>query len=99
MRGGGLDREITLQRYGTTYNEWNKPVSGWTDLGKRWASKEDVCDGEKVRAAQMGASVSARFCVRYHALTKTLTAADRPVCERIKYQISGTKKRRPPALD
>ncbi|NGP19301.1 phage head closure protein [Devosia aurantiaca] len=92
MDSGDFDRRITLQRYGTTYNEFNEPESGWTDLGKRWASKEDVSDGEKVRAAQVGASVSARFRVRYDALTKTLTAADRLICEDVEYQISGTKE-------
>lgn len=92
MQAGKLDRRITLQRYGTTYNAFNEPETGWTDLGKRWASKEDVSDGEKVRAAQVGASVTTRFRVRYDSLTSTLTAADRLVCEGVEYQISGTKE-------
>jgi len=92
MQAGKLDRRITFQRYGSTVNEWNEPITGWTELGKRWASKEDVSDGEKVRAAQVGASVTTRFRVRYDPLTSTLTAADRLVCDGVEYQISGTKE-------
>lgn len=92
ISAGKLDRRITLQRYGTTLNEWNEPITGWTELGKRWASKQDVSDVEKVRAAQVGASVSTRFRVRYDSLTSTLTAADRLICEDVEYQISGTKE-------
>lgn len=92
MRAGQMDREIILERFGTTLNEFNEPITGWAPLGKRWALKEDVSDGEKVRAAQVGASVSARFRVRYDSVTSTLTAADRVVCEGVEYQISGTKE-------
>lgn len=92
MQAGKLDRRITLQRYGSTTNEWNEPITGWSEIGVRWASKEDVSDGEKVRAAQVGASVSTRFRVRYDSLTSTLTAADRLICEDVEYQISGTKE-------
>lgn len=92
MRSEQLDRRITLQRFGQTLNEWNEPITGWTEIGKRWASKEDVSDGEKVRAAQVGASVTTRFRVRWDSLTSTLTAADRLVCEDVEYQISGTKE-------
>lgn len=92
MDAGKLDRRITLQRYGVTYDEWNQPTEGWADLGKRWASKEDVSDGEKIRAGQVGASISTRFRVRYDGLTSTITAADRLVCEGIEYAIAGTKE-------
>jgi len=92
MMAGKLDRRITLERFGTTYNEWNEPVSGWAALGTRWASKTDISDGEKLRAAQVGASVTTRFQVRYDSVTKTLTAADRLTCEGKEYGIVGTKE-------
>jgi SPP1 family predicted phage head-tail adaptor len=92
MFAGKLDRRITLERYTETVNEWNEPITGWTSLGQRWASKEDVSDGEKVRAAQVGASVSTRFQVRYDSLTSTITAADRLSYDGVQYQISGTKE-------
>jgi SPP1 family predicted phage head-tail adaptor len=92
MRAGKLDRRITLERFGMTYNEWNEPTSGWSELGTRWASKNDISDGEKLRAAQVGASVTTRFQVRYDSMTKTLTAADRLTCEGREYAIVGIKE-------
>lgn len=92
MQIGEFDRKIILERLVTTLNEFNEPTTDWTEIGKRSASKEDVSDGEKVRAAQVGASVSARFRVRYDSVTSKLTAADRLTCEGVQYQISGTKE-------
>lgn len=92
MDAGKLDRRITLQRFFTTYDEWNQPTEGWTDLGQRWASKEDVSDGEKVRAAQVGASVSTRFQVRWDSVTSTITAADRLVYDGVEHEIQGVKE-------
>ena len=92
MKAGDLDRRIAIERYSTTYNDDNEPTEGWAEIGKRWASKKDVSDGEKIRAAEVGATVTTRFQVRWDSLTRTLTAADRIVCEGKTYDIAGTKE-------
>lgn len=92
MQARSLDRTITLERFGETYDEWNQPIQGWTELGTRKASKKDVSDGEKLRAAQVGATISTRFVVRYDSLTKTITGADRLTCDGREYAIVGTKE-------
>lgn len=92
MEAGKLDRRITLQRFGTTYDQWNQPTEGWADIGKRWAGKQDVSDGEKLRAAQVGATVTTRFQVRYDSLTSTLTSADRIAYDGKVYSITGLKE-------
>ncbi len=92
MFARSLDRRITLERFGTTRNEWNEPVEGWTELGGRAASKQDVSDGEKLRAAQVGGTITTRFQVRYDTLTRTITASDRLICEGVEYGIVGTKE-------
>lgn len=92
MQAGKLDRRVTLFRFGTTYDEFNQPTESWTEIGKRWASKSDASDGEKLRAAQVGASVTTRFQMRFDSLTRTLTAADQIECEGIRYAISGVKE-------
>ena len=92
MMAGKLDRRITIERYGVTYDEFNQPIEAWTELAKRWASKQDVSDGEKLRAAQVGATVTTRFHVRYDSVTKTITAADRIVYEGRTYAIVGIKE-------
>lgn len=92
MKAGDLDRRISIERYSTTYNDDNEPTEGWAEVGKRWASKKDVSDGEKVRAAEVGATVTTRFQLRWDSLTKTLTASDRIVCDGMTYDIAGTKE-------
>ena len=52
----------------------------------------DAVDLGAVRAAQVGASVTTRFVVRFDSLTKTLTAADRIVYDGKVYAISGLKE-------
>lgn len=92
MRAGPMDRRITLERFSTTYNEFNEPIEGWTELATRWASKEDVSDGEKLRAAQVGATITSRFRVRWDTVTSTLTAADRLTYDGDVFSIIGTKE-------
>lgn len=92
MRAGPMDRRITIERYGVTYNDDNEPVSAWTELAKRWASKQDVSDGEKIRAAEVGATVTTRFQLRWDSVTETITATDRLVYDGQVYEIEGTKE-------
>jgi SPP1 family predicted phage head-tail adaptor len=92
MDSGPLDRKITLERFSTTYNEFNEPFEGWATLAVRSASKDDVSDGEKLRAAQVGATITSRFRVRYDSVTSTLTAADRLTYEGKQFSIVGTKE-------
>lgn len=92
MEPGKLDRRITLLRFGETLDQWNQPTDGWSEITKRWASKQDVSDGEKLRAAQVGATVTTRFVVRSDSVTRTLTAADRIEYDGVTYAIEGTKE-------
>lgn len=92
MLAGRLDRRITIERLGTTYNDDNEPVSVWTALATRWASKQDVSDGEKIRAAEVGATVTTRFQVRWDSVTETITAADRIIYDGQEYEVAGTKE-------
>lgn len=92
MEAGNLDRRIAIERYSLTRNADNEPEEAWAEIGKRWASKKDVSDGEKLRAAEVGAMVTTRFQVRWDSLTLTLTAADRLVYDGKTYDIVGTKE-------
>lgn len=92
IAAGQLDRRIQFERYVLGYDQHNQPIETWVDIAQRWASKTDVSDGEKLRAAQVGASLSTRFVVRYDSITKTITAADRIVYEDKTYTIVGIKE-------
>lgn len=45
-------------------------------LGCAWASRRDISDGEKYKAGELAADLSARFVVRYNAFTASITPKD-----------------------
>lgn len=57
-----------------------------------WASKRDVSDGERARAAEVQAHISTRFVVRWSCFSSGLTPKDRLVCDGLEYDISGIKE-------
>lgn len=92
LPAGKRDRRIVLQRATSTKNGLNEDVKQWPALGTRWAEKLDVSDGEQLRAAQMGATITTRFRVLADSLTSTLTARDRLLLGSLVYEISGIKE-------
>jgi len=92
LPAGARDRRITLQRALTTKNALNEDVKTWGAIGKRWAEKLDVSDGEQLRAAQVGATITTRFRVLHDDLTSTLTARDRLLLGSLVYEITGIKE-------
>ena len=100
LPAGARNRRITLQRALTTKNALNEDVKTWGTIGKRWAEKLDVSDGEQLRAAQMGATITTRFRVlRRDAVNASLTARDRIVLGALVYEITGIKEVDPDGLE
>jgi SPP1 family predicted phage head-tail adaptor len=75
MKAGDLDRRVTLQARTLTKNGFNEEVESWPDFATVWASYKPVSDAERVRPAQVAASITARFQIRWssvlHALDPT----------------------------
>lgn len=92
MDAGKLDRRITLQRYGITYNEDNEPVEGFSDLATVWASVQYASDGERVRAAEVGATITIRFQIRYSSTVAGVNPKDRVVYDGKVFDISAVKE-------
>ena len=92
MQAGALDRRITIERYGVTYNADNEPTEAWTTLATVWASIQYASDGEKVRAAEVGATVSVRFQIRYSSTVKDVDAKDRILYDGKTFDIVGVKE-------
>lgn len=89
---GDLDRRVQFRRANLVDNGLSRaPV--FADFGSPvWASKADVSDGERLRAAEVQASITTRFRVRWSPFSTGITPKDRLVCEGVEYDISGIKE-------
>lgn len=92
MRSEKLDRRITIERALVAYDDDNQPVVEWVELTTVWASKLDISDGEKVRAAQVGATLTTRFQIRWSSMVADVNPKDRIVSAGVTYDISGVKE-------
>ena len=92
MSGLKLDRRITFRR-ATLVDDGYGMVETWADHGTPvWASMHHASDAEKWRAAQVQATISTRFKVRYSAFTADITPKDRLVFEGAEYDITAAKE-------
>lgn len=92
MKPGALDRRIIIQRATSTPNALNEPINTWADLKTLWARRQDVTDGEKFAADQVGSFLMSRFVIRSTALTRTITAMDRVSHDDVIWAIKGAKE-------
>jgi len=92
MLAGALDRRVTLLHAVTTRNALNEPVKAWLPLVTVWAHKADVSDGERIRAEQVGASLTTRFQIRWSTDVSGLSATNQLDCEGRRYEISAVKE-------
>jgi SPP1 family predicted phage head-tail adaptor len=77
MRGGALDERITIERATFTSNTYGEPIQTWAVLATVWASREDVSDGERWRAAEVSATISHRFRIRFSNTVADVNPKDR----------------------
>lgn len=78
MRAGRLDRIITIQRVGTTVDDYGTPVEGWTTVATVRAQRVKLTMEEFLRAFGSTSEAVAVFRVRH---MDDLTLADRITCE------------------
>ena len=87
-----LDRRIQFRRY-TEVDDGFSKVENWADHGSPvWASKQDVSDGERVRGAEVSATLTARFVIRSSVFSRDLTAKDALTYKGVTYEIFGIKE-------
>lgn len=92
LAAGKLDRRITLERFTTTQDDFNNDVEAWTPLATVWAAYEPIRDGEKFRAGETAAGLSARFTIRHSAQVADLNPKDRLTFKGITYAILNVKE-------
>lgn len=92
MEAGKLDRRLTLRRNTPTTDEFGGETADWSDVATVWASKEDVRDAERVRAQQVGASITTRFRIRSLAGGLRPSVEWQGLCEGLLYEITAVKE-------
>ena len=92
LAAGSMDRRITLERFATTRDEYNSPVEIWTTLATVWAAYEPIRDGEKFRAGETAAGLSARFVIRWSSTVSALNPKDRLTFDGKTYAILNVKE-------
>lgn len=92
LTAGKMDRRLTLSQRSVTVNSMNEPVESWATLATVWAEREDLSDGEKVRAQQVGSEITTRFRIRWSSVWSSLNPKDRCTCESREYEITGLKE-------
>lgn len=90
--GGDLDRRVQFRRAQTVAGALGSSQV-FADHGLPvWASKRDVSDVEKQRAAEVQATITTRFVVRWSVFTAGITPKDRLICDGRDYDISGIRE-------
>ncbi|MBI6630710.1 phage head closure protein [Pontibaca sp. S1109L] len=92
MNAGKLDRRVQFRR-AVLVDDGYGSVQEWHDHGDPIpAAKRDVSDAEKWQAAEVSASITTRFTVRWNSFTSDLDPKDRLICEGRDYNIVGIKE-------
>ena len=92
VRSGPLDRRVTIQRATVTVDDFGGETTAWSDVATVWGSKTDVPDGERWRAAEVAATITTRFQIRWSADVSSVSPKDRLYCEGRTYDISHIKE-------
>lgn len=74
MRLGDMDRRVTLQRFTTTYDEYNEQIRTWMDLATVWAEVRQQGGREYLVAETIMADRRVVFFIRWFS---GLTVLDR----------------------
>jgi SPP1 family predicted phage head-tail adaptor len=92
MGAGSRDRRVKLLRSAEVENDFGSGGQSWTVFADVAASRRDIGDAERVKAAQTGASVTARFRILWSPEVADVSPADQLVCDGRRYEICAVKE-------
>jgi len=84
IKAGSLDRQITIQSKGVTYDGAGSEIVTWSDVATVWAGVTQKAGTERVEADQLTASEHTIFTIRYRT---DVTPINRIVYETNTYDI------------
>ena len=67
MNPGTMDRQVVVEQYTTTRDNWNTPTKTWSTLATIWARKRDQRSGEVVELDQMVNLNRTLWTIRYRS--------------------------------
>jgi SPP1 family predicted phage head-tail adaptor len=73
MDAGAMDRRLAILQPTETTNSSNEAVQTFAVLTTVWAEKHDISDGEKLRAQEVGSSITTRFRIRWSEALSAMT--------------------------
>lgn len=89
---GELDRRITIYAIDRKDDGTARVADDPLFIGRRWAKKIDVSDGERLRAGQQGDELVSRFLVRSDSITRLLNGTYEIEYRGARYVITGVKE-------
>jgi SPP1 family predicted phage head-tail adaptor len=92
MEAGRMDRRVTLRRATAAPDAFNEPVQSWANLATVWAEARPISDRERIAAAEVAASITHRFTIRWSAALADLSPRDRLIFEGREFDISAVKE-------
>ena len=94
ITAGKLNRKITIQhKTGVTQNELGEEVATWAAFASVYASKHDVSDAERVAAAEVSATITTRFRIRWSSTLAAVNPGDhRVILDGTTYDLTGVKE-------
>lgn len=92
MRSGELDRRITILRSTRTRDGFSSVPGAVAPAFSLWARKRVLGATEQLAAEQQGATVDAKFVVRWSAAALGISPRDQLVSDGVTYEISGTRE-------
>lgn len=92
LNAGNLDRRIKIQRCTTTRNGLGEPIETWSTLARVWASKRDMTDVERLRAAEIGEVLTTRFVIRWSSQVADVDGRDRVLFDGLTYNVTGVRR-------
>lgn len=92
MSGRKYDRVVTFLEKVTVRGALNAPVDSWSAVGRAYASRTPVSDGERDRAAQRGAFRTDRFETWWTPGLAGITPEHRLQCDGRTYDIESVRE-------
>jgi head-tail adaptor len=94
LKAGSLDRRLTLRRrQAGAKSGFGTPSTVWADLASDIACRRTpLLDAERTRAAQVGATVTDRFVIRWARAWADVNPKDQLVCEGVSFNIVAVKE-------